>query len=438
MDFLAYKQFLKTEYPGTCGFLKNHSWEPLFFSESLALSHRTYRKMEKIIKILFQLKKKEDYQKSLSVDVPKTAFKQQSQDSVLMAYDFHINKEGEPQLIEVNTNASSFLMVNSFYQFKNRPYQKAREKLRKSFQTEWEHFKEDKEFEKAVIPIQSEHLGSYRREKTEKLKQDQYKNKENIKIGRVKGFGGLDKQKTQNKNKAPKKVVLIDRDPLSQKMAMEFFMYQDFFRSMNWPFEICDSQSLTTDDEGFLYSQKGEKVDFVYNRSTDFYFEEHPHLAKAYLKGACAISPNPREYYLLSDKDRLCDWSAQKDTRPELKQIKNSLLFSEILNSNNKERIWKDRKKYFFKIRRGYSGKSVYRGASLSHKKFDELYKQTCLVQEFSPPLKIKDSKAQEWKTDFRAYVYKDQIQQLTARCYRGQLTNFREKNSGFALVDIV
>ena len=386
MEFSSYKSFLKTEYPSAYNFLKNRSWEPVFFSEFISLSSQTYKQMEKIVKSLFQLKNREDYQKSLSAKAPETAFKKQRQDSVLMAYDFHVEK-GIPKLIEVNTNASGFLLVNSLSQLKSLPYKKAKEDLKKSFYKEWEKFKEGRS-------------GSGR--------------------------------------KVPQKTVLIDTDPLSQKMAVEFFMYKDFFQSMAWPFEICDSQSLKTDDRGNLYTSQGEKIDFVYNRSTDFYFENHPHLTKACLKETCAISPNPREYYLLSDKSRLCDWSLQKNEWTELKQIKNNLPFSEILNSQNKIKAWEDRKKYFFKVRKGHGGKLAYKGASLTRKKFDELYRLKGLIQEFIPPSTFKDSKGQEWKLDFRVYVYEDQIQQLTARSYRGQLTNFSQEGSGFAVVVLI
>ena len=340
------------------------------------------------MKSLFQLKKLEDYQKHLDTKAPQTALKNQNQDSVLMAYDFHIDHHGQPKLIEVNTNASGFLLVNSLYQFQNLPYKKAKEDLQKSFQAEWKKF--------------------------------------------------IASGKEVTKETSPQKVILIDESLLSQKMAVEFYMYKDFFQSMGWPFEICESQSLTTDDEGNLYTTHKEKVDFIYNRSTDFYFENHPHLAKAYVKGTCAISPNPREYYLLSDKNRLCDWFVQKDKWEELKHIQNYLPFSEALNSHNKDRIWNHRKKYFFKSQQGYSGRGVYRGANLTRKKFEELSGLKSLVQDFIPPSTIVDSTGQKWKVDFRVYVYEDQIQQLTARVYQGQLTNFRQPGSGYAAVTLV
>ena len=380
MDFSSYKTFLKKEYPSAYDFLQNHNWKPLFFSDSVPLSSKGYQQMEKVVQSLFQLKNKEAYQNNLSSEAPPLVLKDRKEDSVLMAYDFHL-KNGVPKLIEVNTNASGFLMVNSFYQFKNLPYKKAKEDLKNSFQSEWEKFNQ------------------------------------------VRG------------GEAPKKAVLIDQNPFDQKMAVEFFMYKDFFQSMGWFLEICDSHSLKIDDKGYLYTPKGDKIDFIYNRCVDFYFESHPFLAKSYEKGTCAISPHPREYYLLSDKNRLCDWSLQKGKWPELNHIKHSLLFSENLNVQNKDEIWKNRKKYFFKIHKGHGGKLVYRGAGLTRKKFNELGQLKSLIQECIPPSKIRDSQGEEWKIDFRVYVYEDHIQQLAARCYQGQLTNFRETGSGFATV---
>jgi len=386
MDFLAYKSFLKKEYPSAYDFLQSHSWKPSFFPETVSLSFKTYQQMEKVIQSLFLLKSKRNYFNSFSAKTPETALKNQSQSSVLMAYDFHVEKK-IPYLIEVNTNASGFLLVNSLYQFQNLPYKEAKEDLKKSFQSEWEKFNKD------------------------------------------------------NKNSAkqkPQKLILIDDDPLNQKMILEFFMYKDFFCSMNWPFEIHDSRSLKTDNSGNLYTSKGKSVDFIYNRSTDFYFEEHPHLAEAYLKGTCAVSPNPREYYLLSDKNRLCEWSSKKETWLELRPIRHNFPFADILTAQNQDEAWKNRKKYFFKVCRGHGGQLVYKGASLTRKKFDELRHSESLIQEFIPPLRITDSQGQEWKTDFRVYAYEDQIQQLTARCYQGQLTNFRQENSGFAIVNVI
>ena len=58
-------------------------------------------------------------------------------------------------------------------------------------------------------------------------------------------------------------------------------------------------------------------------------------------------------------------------------------------------------------------------------------------MQEIITPPTFKDSDGQEWKYDIRAYVYRDQVQQLSARVYQGQLTRFQTPLSGFASVVI-
>ncbi len=388
IDFFSFKTFLKKEYPHAFSFLQTHSYQPIFFPEQVHLPLKNYRQIQQVIASLFQLKCRANYQKSLSLKAEqsfnqnqlKTALKSQNLDSVLMAYDFHLH-EGEVKLIEVNTNGSGFLLFNSFCQFQNQPYKKSIDSLKKSFQSEWDKFRKGQ------------------------------------------------------KSSQPKKTVLIDEDPLNQKMALEFFMFKDFFESMGWPFEICDSRSLKTDDKGFLYTSEGHLIDFVYNRSVDFYFEQHPQIAKAYLKGTCAISPHPREYFLLSDKSRLCDWFQEKQSWEELKTISKHIPYSEALDSKNKGAVWENRKKYFFKVKQSHGGKRAYRGASLTRKKLEEFFLIKALVQEFIPPSVIEDSQGVKWKTDFRAYAYEDQIQQVTARCYQGQITNFKKEGSGFAII---
>ena len=409
MDLSSYKAFLKINYPQTYQFLKQNNWQMLFFNGSIRLSRNIYTQIEKTIQSLYQLRNNKNYQKNLlhssglnyestdrsharenlqkklqnpnQTSITKQTslgLKNKNQDSVLMAYDFHLNSE-TVKLIEVNTNASAFLLVNSLYQFKNLNYKKALEDLKDSFQKEWSIF--------------------------------------------------------NNKTATPKKTVLIDKEPLNQKMAVEFFMYKDFFKSMGWNMEILDSKQLKTDEKHYLYTSQNKKIDFIYNRTTDFYFENHPLLAKAYQNNTCLILPQPKDYFLLADKSRMAGWQSENWT--ELKEIKSNLLKIKLLKPDNKQELWQSRKKYFFKICQGHGGKMAYKGASLSRKKFEELFQHNSLAQEYIAPSKIKDSNDQEWKLDLRAYVYKDQIQQLAGRVYQGQLTNFKTPGSGFTTVEI-
>ena len=442
MNLDLYKTFLKTNYPQAFQFLNQTQWTPLFFSKYIDLPASAYKQIEKTVQSLYQLRNNTVYQKKLlnqykldnenknysekqnihelekqnihqaekqnrdhfsrqtnshsresgNLQKNQTELKQNSadqnfflnleskkQDSVLMAYDFHLTGD-TVKLIEINTNASAFLLVNSLYQIKNLNHKKALEDLIYSFQQEWNIF--------------------------------------------------------NNKTAKPNKIVLIDENPLSQKMVLEFFMYKDLFKSLGWDMEILDSKKIKTDNNYYLYTPKGEKIDFIYNRSTDFYFENHPIIAKAYQYNTCLILPQPKDYFLLADKARMSDWMTEDWS--ELKDIKNNLLKTIFLNPNNKQQLWENRKKYFFKISQGHGGKMVYKGMSLSKKKFEEMFQYNSLAQEYIAPSKIKDSNNQEWKLDLRAYVYKDQIQQLAGRVYQGQLTNFKTPGSGFALVKLI
>ena len=358
-----------------------------FFPQQVDLAEKDIKAMEKTIQLLFRLKSRDDYKQKLFQKNTRLFPPGLRQDSVLMAYDFHITAQG-PRLIEVNTNGAGFLLLDALYRLRGDTLkaESAKQDLKAAFQKEWDKFRKGRR-----LPS------------------------------------------------VPKNVVLIDEDPSHQILAVEFLMYRDFFASMGWPpCEILDSKSLKRDEKGGLQSPSGRPVDFVYNRLTDFYFEKHPHLLYAFKQGLCAFSPHPLEYFLLADKNRLCDWAKQKEQYEELRELGEIIPHSELLRAGNRDRLWVERKRYFFKASRGFGSRRAYRGKSLSRRKFEELLEDESLAQEFVPPSVVKDYNGKEWKTDFRAYVYEDRIQQLGARAYRGRLTNFKEEGGGWACVRTV
>lgn len=378
-----YHRFLSQEYPSTHSFL--HRQRLPLFPEEVSLSQEAFQSMKQVVSTLFALKQDPDYWKAVGSEAPSNINKNHFQDSVLMAYDFHLDQEGRPRLIEVNTNASGFLLTNAFYQYRGMPYQESLNLLKDSFQKEWFKFQKNQ----------------------------------------------------KNNKKTPHKVVLMDQDISQQKMFVEFFMFKDFFKTFDWPLEICEMASLSFKDFQLLTDQ-GEKIDFIYNRSTDFYFENFPSLLQAYQNQSCCITPHPRDYFLLSDKKRLCLWSLHQNQWPLLKSINPNLVFSQILTSKNQEEAWSNKSKYFFKPLSGYGGKRVYKGAGLTRSKFTEICQGDFLFQEHISPSVWRDSEGEDWKQDFRVFAYENQIQQIVARCYKGQLTNFKEDKSGFALVQIL
>jgi hypothetical protein len=283
--------------------------------------------------------------------------------SALMAYDFHYSEELDKlSLIEINTNASAFLISEILYRVDGGAkmnWESARQDLFNSFSNEAAFWQ-----------------------------------------------------------KNLKSVALIDANCVKQKMFIEFLMYKDFFKNHNVDCEILDFDQLTDPDT----------YDLIYNRYTDFTFmlPESKALREAYLNGTAIFSPHPSEYLRLSDKRALSLLA---------KHIASDVFLQSVLfqNVTDWDALWDARKKYVFKPQRSHGAKAVYRGESISRKKFEEIQKLDFLAQEYAPPGEIDG-----FKFDLRFFVYKDTLQLVVARLYKGQVLNFSSPGGGLAAIEVV
>ena len=243
-----------------------------------------------------------------------------------------------------------------------------------------------------------------------------------------------------------KEVFIVDDRPQEQKMYGEFVIYQEWLLSRAFQTKICDFRDFKWVGEELLYSPTTEHkpipVDFIYNRYCDFLLSEEASkdLSAAYRSGRVTFSPQPREYILLADKQRLADWSLSQ-YQSQLKKAEQDILKRGLIKSQRAssfgsyEKLWGLRKNLFFKPKNSYGGKSAYRGKSLSKKNLHRVIQEDFLVQEFSPPPEVQFKEGESWKYDLRFYTFKDEVQLCTARIYRGQLTNFKERHGGFTTV---
>lgn len=307
--------------------------------------------------------------------------------SVLMSYDFHLD-EDTPKLLEINTNASGFLLSDMLYDRpQGNPYPDAMASLKDSFMEEFKRL-------------------------------------------------GL--------NRSPR-IAIIDETPHTQKMYPEFLFYQSLFSAWGYKAGIHDYRDLTYRD-GALFAQN-EKVDFIYNRYCDFTFSNPSSkaLRRAYLDGACGFSPNPKEYILLADKKNMAlmnreGWM-ESIAAPDisLNAIRKVLIPSwQTHDFESPREIWEKRKQLFFKPMQSYGGKSAYRGKSITRKTFQDVVSRDCLIQQYVPTPKITfkdDETSASWKYDIRAYAYGGNVQMLVARIYQGQISNFNQPNGGYCPV---
>ena len=305
--------------------------------------------------------------------------------SVLMSYDFHLDGE-TPRLLEINTNASGYLLVNVLYNMhaQPNPFPQAMNSLKKSFIEEFQRL-------------------------------------------------GL---------KGSPHIAIIDEAPRAQKMFPEFLFYKSLFEKWGYTASIHDYIDLSYRNGALFTVEK--KIDFIYNRYCDFTLSDpsSEELRRAYLEGTCGFSPNPKEYILLADKRRLGQMSSDgwletvSTSDISIDAIRNVLLptwaageFADI------GEVWRKRKQLFFKPPQSYGGKGAYRGRSISHKVFNRVMSEDTLVQQYFPAPKItfeNDETSADWKYDLRAYAYGGEVQMLVARIYQGQITNFKQAYGGY------
>ncbi|WP_244649994.1 hypothetical protein [Chelatococcus composti] len=245
----------------------------------------------------------------------------------------------------------------------------------------------------------------------------------------------------------PQRIAIIDDNPPEQYLYPEFVLARQVLAARGVDAVIADADHLSYDD-GQL-SVDGKTIDLVYNRVTDFAFDqpEHKALQESYRDGAVVVTPNPHNHALLADKRKrnlsllsnsatLEAWGVDPGIRAGLAAVPRTVL----VNPDNADALWKSRKDLFFKPTGGHGGKAVYRGDKLT-RVWAEIagggYVAQTLVRPSERMIKI-DEIPQARKMDVRLYTYDGQVLLVAARLYQGQTTNFRTPGGGFAPVFVI
>jgi len=234
---------------------------------------------------------------------------QQGTKALMMGYDFHITPDG-PRLIEINTNAGGAFLVAALQDAIGMPDTHLQRRLTETFIAEW---------------------------------------------------------RSARRSSAPKTIAIVDTDPKNQ------YLYPDMLLAQQW-LEAVGIEALIV-DPSILSVENGKlkagalTIDMVYNRLTDFYFDDGDNsaLKDAWLTNAAVISPAPSHHALHADKRNLALLSDQSlVAQMQLpKQQQDALRLippTEIVTAENAERLWAQRRRLFFKPAAGYGGRATYRG----------------------------------------------------------------------------
>ncbi len=241
-----------------------------------------------------------------------------------------------------------------------------------------------------------------------------------------------------------RRVAIVDHSPASQYLYPEFVLFQRLFAAHDIDAEICDPADLSIDGEQLML--RGQPIDLVYNRLTDFTLEanEHTVLAEALRRDLAVVTPHPRAHALYADKRRLVTLSDESalsalDVLPAdrallLRHVPRTV----IVRADARDELWQNRKGLFFKPQSGYGSKAAYRGDKITKSVFESLFDTPYVAQSLVPPssrsIRVGEEK-RELKLDIRNYAYDGHVQLIAARLYQGQTTNFRTEGGGFAPV---
>ncbi len=245
-------------------------------------------------------------------------------------------------------------------------------------------------------------------------------------------------------------VAIVDEDPQAQYLYPEFLLFQRLFERHGIRARIADPATLAVrDGRLWIPAHAGNPsadfpVDLVYNRLTDFYLDDPRNVAvrTAFETACAAVTPNPRNYALHADKRRLV-WLSDPLRLGELgvppalcHLLAAHVPRTEPVGADNAERLWSERRHWFFKPATGYGARAAYRGDKLTRRVWEEIRAGRYIAQRFAAPAeRVVAEGGTALKFDLRAYAYHGRAQWVAARVYQGQTTNFRTPGGGFAAI---
>jgi hypothetical protein len=325
---------------------------------------------------------------------------------VFMGYDFHLAHEG-PRLIEINSNAGGALL--------NAALARAHSACCETFQH-----------------VLDPH--------------DSLRRLDDVFMNMF-----LAEWRLQRGDAPLRNVLIVDDAPDAQYLAPEFQMARALLAARGLQAVVADARALRFEGGSLRHPAlpDGVAVDMVYNRLTDFYFQEPAHAAlrQAWESGAAVITPHPRTHALYADKRNLIAlsddallqrWGVSDADRALLRRV---VPATQRVMPERADALWAQRRTLFFKPAAGFGARAAYRGDKLTRRVWEDILAGDYVAQAIVPPserLVAVGSGSVRLKLDLRAYTYQGQVQLLAARTWSGQTTNFRTEGGGFSPVVVL
>ncbi len=401
LDESALRQALESEIgePGLFGLIQQRC-PYLFAARPVFLSHEHALRMAQVVRAIESVVALPAYRDEVLATAPAIARHDPGgAKGVFFGYDFHVT-EGNFGLIEINTNAGGAML--------NAVLARAQRACCASVAGLWSPSAAAGNFEDDIVAM-------FRAE------------------------WSLSRQ-----SRPLRSVAIVDESPAQQYLYPEFLLFQRLFQRHGVQAVIAGPTEFSLRD-GVLW-HGDVAIDLVYNRLTDFSLAETANttLREAYLAHAIVLTPHPqahalyadkRNLALLSDATRLQSLGVPRATQDILLA---GVPHTEVVETRHAERLWRDRRRLFFKPFAGFGGRAAYRGDKLTQRVWQEVLAGGYVAQALVAPggrVIQNEDPVQVLKFDLRDYTYDGRVQWVAARLYQGQTTNFRTPGGGFAPV---
>jgi len=356
------------------------------------------RDMQRTVEAVEAVSRLPGYRRAVLARAPAIAYESPAALGVFMGFDFHLSPQG-PRLIEINTNAGGA--------FLNIAAREAQISCCEGTAPFISSQSAAHELEDAILAMFAQEWRASRGDQPLRC------------------------------------VAIVDENPQQQYLFPEFQLAQRLFERRGIRAHIVDPGELSI-LEGRLVA-KGEPIDLVYNRLTDFYFEDPRHraLRSAYETRLAVVTPHPHAHAVYANKHNLALLSdAAELTRLEAEPATIAQLLRAVPGTKSVtgpgEPWWSNRKSWFFKPGSGFGSRGSYRGDKLTRRVFSEVMSGDYVAQELTPPSerwRTTTNGREAYKVDIRCYAFAGRVQLMAARLYQGQTTNFRTAGGGFAPV---
>ncbi len=375
--------------------LESHPY--LFSPVPVFMTDEHAQQMQRVIEAIERVVRLPAYQAQALAQAPEVARQACGSRGVFLGYDFHLTQSG-PQLIEVNTNAGGALLNLELLKVQLRCCD------------------ESAALSGCATP-------------------------DTIAAAFVEMF--REEWRSSRGTATLKRIAIVDEMPPLQYLHPEFLLCQQLLEAQGLEVVVVDPDEMELVNGRLMHGDAA--IDMIYNRLTDFYFENacHAQLRTAYLADAAVFTPTPRHHALYADKRQLAVLSSAQALRElgvdsdTIDILVHGVPHTVKVNAADAAQWWAQRKQWFFKPTHGFGSRGVYRGDKLTRGVFEAILAGGYVAQTLVPPSERshRASMPGAFKVDVRNYVYDGRVQLVATRLYKGQTTNFRTPGGGFAPV---